>query len=183
MAIPKCNFHCFCNALIRTAIFAAISKMSVPFKNVLTKNEKQVDFLKQNATLRPTNFTNVWLKCAKIIALAVGKQQCHFYSHFVDDWFFWEMVTRELQKTADVTPTSMQKRRRRCVNIQKVIKRQCLPTVFIGLRNRHYALFWICAAAVMQTTKHYGKFLSDFKRVSLYTVLTAVWDLTSKLQF
>ena len=37
--------------------------------------------------LRPTKFTNVWLKCAKMIALAVGRKQCNFRSHFVDDWF------------------------------------------------------------------------------------------------
>ena len=46
--------------------------------------------------------------------------------------FFKEMVTRELQKTADMTPTTMQKQRQRCLNIQNVIKRQCLPKVFIG---------------------------------------------------
>ena len=74
--------------------------------------------------LRPTKFTNVWLKCAKMIALAVGRQQCNFRSHYVDDWFFWEMVTGELQKTADMTPTTMQKQPQRCVNIQNVIKRQ-----------------------------------------------------------
>ena len=82
------QFYCFCNALSGTAIFAAISKMSVAFEVVLTKDEEQTDFLKQNDTLRFTNFTNVWLKCAKIIALAVCRQQCNFGSFFVDDWFF-----------------------------------------------------------------------------------------------
>jgi len=65
----KCNFHRVCNVLSDTAIFAAISKMYVAFEEVLTKEEEQGHFLKQNATLRPTNFTNVWLKCAKMIAL------------------------------------------------------------------------------------------------------------------
>jgi len=67
-----------------------------------------------------------------MIALAVGKQQCNFPSHFVNDWFFGEIVTRELQKTANVTPTTMQKQRQKCVNIENVIKRQCLPTAFIA---------------------------------------------------
>jgi len=53
MAILKCNFHCFCNALSGTAIYAAISKMSVTFEEVLTKDEEQEDFLKQSDTLRP----------------------------------------------------------------------------------------------------------------------------------
>jgi len=45
-AIPKCNFHCFCNALSGTAIFAAISKMSLAFEKVLTTDEKQENFYK-----------------------------------------------------------------------------------------------------------------------------------------
>jgi len=69
MANFKCNFHRVCNVLSGTAIFAAISKMSVSFEEVLTKDEEQEHFLKENATLRPTNFTNVWLKCEKKIAL------------------------------------------------------------------------------------------------------------------
>jgi len=44
--IPKCNFHCFCNALSGTAILAAILKMSSAFEKVLTKDEKQENFYK-----------------------------------------------------------------------------------------------------------------------------------------
>jgi len=54
---------------------------------------------------------------------------------------FREMVTRELQETVVLTLTTMQKQRQKCVNIQHVIKRQCLPTVYIGWWNRHYAFF------------------------------------------
>jgi len=69
MANPKCNFYRVFNVLSGTAIFAAISKMYVSFEEVLTKDEEQELFLKQNATLRPRNFINVWLKCEKMIAL------------------------------------------------------------------------------------------------------------------
>ena len=48
--------------------------------------------------LRPTKFTNVWLKCAKMIALAVGRQQCNFRSHYVDDWFFLRNGDRRIAK-------------------------------------------------------------------------------------
>jgi len=64
MVIPKCSFYRVRNVLSGTSIFAAISKMSVAFEEVLTKDDEQEHFLRQNATLPPINFTNVWLKCA-----------------------------------------------------------------------------------------------------------------------
>jgi len=138
MVIPKCSFYRVRNVLSGTSIFAAISKISVAFEEVLTKDDEQEHFLRQNATLPPINFTIVWLKCATD-CVCPGPAAMQFLQPFRGRLVFREMVTQKSQKTADLTPTNMQKQRQECVNIQHFVNRQCLPTALMLLQKLYFA--------------------------------------------
>jgi len=114
-----------------TAFFAAISKMSVSFEEVLTKDEEQEHFLKQNAALRPRNFTNVWLECEKMIALPWAGSNEIFSAISRMTGFSRDGDTR-IARDCRLDTDDYAKTTSKVCKYSARHKRQCLPTVYIG---------------------------------------------------